>query len=205
MPRCYPPTPVLQPTLEPFVMDSIHHRILAQTLGLTHLPGSTIEGINDVIGRYKAIQYGNRDTTVGNTLAALKGLYRPGGRAYRKAVERLTNNRSGVDDTTLDRLQPLAQAVIDDDPEAPKALAAAAKQRAVELKGLRIEPKTESFRSFCGALRLIFDGVASPSMDRTPHNRAKFALAVFVAAEIEHADFEAHPERLHEYLATEFP
>src|SRR5260370_14460317 len=150
MPRRYPPTPVLQPPLEPFVMDSIHHRILAQTLGLTHLPGSMIEGINDVIGRYKAIQYGNRDTTVGNTLAALKGLYRPGGRAYKKAVERLANDRSGVDDTTLDPLQPLAQEVIDNDPQTPKALAATAETRTLEIQGLPIEPKTEYVRSFFG-------------------------------------------------------
>ena len=203
MSRPYPPPLVLAPTPKSFVMDSIHHRNLAQALGLRHLPEDLITGMNDVIGRYKAIQHGSRDTTVGNILAALKQLYEPGGRDYQKAVSRFASDHSGVDDTTLDRLQPLARAVLAGDPEAPKALAAAAKERAAELKGLRVEPKKEPFRSFCGILRVIVDGVASPSMDRTPHNRAKFALGVFVAAEIDHADFAAHPERLHKYLATD--
>ena len=202
MPRPYPPPSVPYPTVEPFAMDSTDQRRLARALGLTHLPPEWIPEINHSIACYKAIQSGNRDTTIKNTRAALAELYRPE-RAYRDAASRFASDLSGVEYTTLDRLQPLARATLAGDPEAPKALAAAAKERAAELKGLRVEPKKEPFRSFCGILRVIFDGVASPSMDRTPHNRAKFALGVFVAAEIDHADFAAHPERLHKYLATD--
>jgi hypothetical protein len=102
------------------------------------------------------------------------------------------------------RLQPLARAALAGDPEAPKALAAAAEKRAAELREYpRIAPETESLRFFCGMLRVIFGAAASPSMDRAWHNCARFALEVFAVAGIKHADFDAHPERLKEYLATD--
>jgi hypothetical protein len=159
--------------------------------------------INQAIACYRTTQRGNRDTTIANTVAALKELYQTG-RSYDAAVSRLASDLSGVDSTTLDRLQPLALAARVDDPEAREALVAAAKQREAELQDHpRVMPETEPFRFFCGVLRLIFDAAASPFIERTRHNRAKFALEVFAIAEIEHADFEAHPERLHEYLATD--
>jgi hypothetical protein len=180
-------------------------RRLARTLGLTHLQQEWISKINHSIACYKTIQGGNRDTTKGNTLAALAELYRPG-RSYEAAVSRLANDLSGVDYTTLDRLQPLARAALTGDLEARKALSAAAKERAAELRDQpRITPQTESLRFFCGKLRLIFMDAASPSMDRTWRNCERFALEVFDVAGIEHPDFAAHPERLREYLATDVP
>jgi hypothetical protein len=203
MPRPYPPPLLPYPTVEPFAVDSTDRPRLARALGLTQLPEKLVGAINEAIARYKTTQCGNRDTTKGNTLAALAELYRPG-RSYEAALSRLASDQCGVDYTTLDRLQPLVRAALAGDPEAPKALAAAAKERAAELRNHpRIAPETESLRFFCGVLRVIFDAAASPSMDRTWHNCARFALEVFAVAGIEHADFDAHPERLKEYLATD--
>jgi hypothetical protein len=39
--------------------------------------------------------------------------------------------------------------------------------------------------------------------DKTWQSCRRFALEVLTAAEIEHADFLAHPERLTEYLGTD--
>ena len=203
MPRPYPPPSVPKPTVEPFTIDSTDERRLARALGLTDLPREWFPEINHSIACYKTIQSGNRDTTIKNIRAALVELYRPG-RAYKDAVSRFASNHSGVDYTTLDRLQPLARTTLAGDPEAPKALAAAAKERDAELRDHpRVNSATESLRFFCGVLRLIFDAAASPSMERSWHNRARFALEVFDIAGIEHADFDAHPERLKEYLATD--
>ena len=52
-------------------------------------------------------------------------------------------------------------------------------------------------------LRVIFDAAASPTVERTWHNCGSFALEVLSVAAIEHADFDAHPERLTEYLGTD--
>jgi hypothetical protein len=184
-------------------MDSTDRPRLARALGLTHLPEKLVSAINEAIACYKTTQGGNRDTTRGNTLAALAELYRPG-RSYDAALSRFASDQCGVDYTTLDRLQPLARAALAGDPEAPKALAAAAEKRAAELREYpRIAPETESLRFFCGMLRVIFGAAASPSMDRAWHNCARFALEVFAVAGIKHADFDAHPERLKEYLATD--
>jgi hypothetical protein len=205
MPRPYPPPPVPKPTLKPFVMDLNAQRHLGQTLGLTHLPQEWISKINHSIACYRAIQSGNRDTTIANIRAALAELYRPG-RSYEAAVSRLASDDSGVDDITLDRLQPLAQAVLAGDSEARKALARAAEERDAELRDHpRIVSETEPFRFFCGKLRPIFIDAASPSVDHTLQNCRRFALEVFTIAGIERADYDAHPERLNEYLLTDVP
>jgi hypothetical protein len=161
--------------------------------------------MSDLPPDYRAIQSGNRDTTIANIRAALAELYRPG-RSYEAAVSRLASDVSGVDDITLDRLQPLAQAVLAGDSEARKALARAAEERDAELRDHpRIVSETEPFRFFCGKLRLIFMDAASPSVDRTLQNCRRFALEVFTIAGIERADYDAHPERLNEYLLTDVP
>jgi hypothetical protein len=205
MPGPYPPTPVPLPTVKPFAMDSAGQQPLARALGLTHLPQELIRRINHSIACYKAVESGNRDTTIQNTRAALAELNRPG-RFYEAAVSRFTSDNSGVDYTTLDRLQPLAQAVLAGDPEARKALEAAAKERDAELRNHpRIESDHEPLVFFCGKLRLIFIDAASPSIDRTLRNCRKFAQEVFTIAGIQTADFDAHPKRLDEYLLTDVP
>jgi len=54
-------------------------------------------------------------------------------------------------------------------------------------------------------LRLIYC-YATPNHGKNSNTQAKmrkFALAVFVAMGLDHADFETHPERLDELLATD--
>jgi hypothetical protein len=136
-------------------------------------------------------------------LAALAELSRYG-RSYDAAVSRFASDRSGVDYTTLSRLQPLARTVLAGDQQAREALAEAAQARAIELRNHpRVAPETEALRFFCGMLRVIFDAAASPTVERTWHNCGSFALEVLSVAAIEHADFDAHPERLTEYLGTD--
>lgn len=69
-------------------------------------------GIAAAIANYKATEAGSPDTTIGNTLAALAELTRKKGRAYEKAVARLADDHSAVDDVTLTVLRPLASATL---------------------------------------------------------------------------------------------
>jgi hypothetical protein len=203
VPRPYPPPALVAPTVEPFALDSSSQRLIAQKLDLERLSPEIAETLAQAIACYKATEDGSRDTTTANTRAALLELTQPG-RSYDAAVSRIADDRSGVDYTTLARLQPLAQAVLAGDERAPVQLAEAARARASELSDHpRIAPETESLRFFCGVLRLIFDRFASPATERTWRNCGAFALEVFAVAGIDHADFGAHPERLKEYLATD--
>ena len=71
----------------------------------------------------------------------------------------------------------------------------------------RVVPPTESLRLFCGVLREIFKHAAVPTLastvDEAWHHCRQFALEIFTAASIDHADFDAHSERLTEYLGTD--
>jgi hypothetical protein len=129
-------------------------------------------------------------------------------RTYERAVARIADDRSAVDYTTYDTLQPWAKAVLANVPGAREALARAAVARAEQLrKHKRVDTGTEPLRLFAGILRLIFNQAAAPVLKGTVeegwHNCRRFALEVFTIAGIEHANFDAHPERLTEYLGTD--
>jgi hypothetical protein len=203
MTRPYPPPPLAIPAIEPFELDPTAQRLIARSLGLARLSPETASAVAHAVACYNATETGSRDTTKANTLAALDELARPG-RSYEAAVSRFASDRSGVDYTTLGRLQPLAQSVLEGDERARAALAEAARTRTSELRDHpRVAPETEALRFFCGVLRLIFDAAASPSVARTWRNCGSFALEVLSAGGIDHADFDAHPERLKEYLGTD--
>jgi hypothetical protein len=124
-------------------------------------------------------------------------------------VERLADDRCGVDYTTLKALQPFAKAVLANYPGARDALAGAAKARADTLRGHnRVIPPTESLRFFCGRLRVIFNEASAHLKGKITVEQAwqrcqQFAMEVFAIAGIDHANFDAHPERLREYLGTD--
>jgi hypothetical protein len=207
MPRPYPPPPVTRPAVPPFNLEDQGKRELAGVLNLNSLPPDVSDGIAWAIACYKATEAGLAETTIGNTLAALEQLKKKGP-AYGKTVARLANDQSGVDHRTLAVLQPLAKAVLANKPGAQEDLAQAACARAEELrKHERVKPATEALRYFCGVLRLIFNHAAAPELrDTTEKGRRhcrRFALEVFTIAGIAHADFDAHPERLTEYLGTD--
>lgn len=208
MPRPYAPPPISPlPAAEPFSMDDRKKADLARALTLPSLPPALCDKISQAIGCYRMTAAGSGDTTVANVLVALNELSKSG-RAYDKAINRLADDRSGVDYTTHEMLQPLAKAVLRDEPGSRDSLVQAATKRAEELgTHKRIAPQTESLRFFCGVLRLIFNQSGSPALqeglDRSWHQCRTFAMEVFTIADIEHADFDAHPERLSEYLGTD--
>jgi hypothetical protein len=203
MTRPYPPTLLSIPTVVPFELDPTDQARIARTLGLVKLSPEIATGVAHTIACFRATQGGSRDTTTGTTLAALEKLSRPG-RSYDATVKRFADDRYGIDYTTHGRLQPLARAVLAGNRQAREALVEAAQARAIELRSHpRVAPETEALRLFCGMLRVIFDAAASPTVDRTWHNCGSFALEVLSVAAIEHADFDAHPERLKEYLGTD--
>jgi hypothetical protein len=191
-----------------FALDDQQKRALAKVLRLRALSPTISSAIAEAIANYKATEAGSPDTTVGNTLAALAELSRKG-RAYKKSVARLADERSAVDDVTLKALQPLARATLAGHPGAEAALAQAAHARAQELHAhKRVNPRTESLRLFCGWLRVIFNAATDHLKGRVMTDEAwrlcrQFALEVFSVAGIDHADFGAHPERLTEYLGTD--
>jgi len=207
MPRPYPPAPILPPPVPvPFPIGDREKADLAGVLKLDGLQPELCDAISHAIGCYQATKDGSNDTTVANTLAGLGELTKPG-RAYEKAVQRLADERSGVDYTTHEMLQPLANAVLKDEPGSREVLAQAAAERMEELRThKRVVPPTESLRLFCGILRLIFNQSGSPalqgSLDDGWRQCRKFAMEVFTIAGIDH-DFDAHPERLTEYLGTD--
>ena len=103
MPRPYPPPPVpsltgdrgqveLDDRAPTFNIDDSGKRDLARVLGLPNLPQNASDAVAEAIACYKATENGSRDTTVGNTLAALHELEKKGA-AYRRAVKRLANVR----------------------------------------------------------------------------------------------------------------
>lgn len=208
MPRPNPPPPLPIPTVLPFGLDDHQRRDLAKVLGLKRLSPLVSGAIAAAIANYKATEAGSPDTTIGNTLAALAELKRKG-RAYEKAVIRLADDGSAVDDITLKALQRLAKATLAGQRGAKAALAQAAHARAEELRThKRVTPRTESLRLFCGWLRVIFNGATDHLKGRVTTDEAwrqcrRFALEVFTVAGIDPADFHAHPERLTEYLGTD--
>ncbi len=191
----------------PFPIGDREKADLAHILKLDRLPPKLCDAISHAIGCYQATMDGSKDTTVANTLASLGELTKPG-RTYNKAVQRLADERSGVDYTTHQMLQPLAKAVLREEPGSQEALAQVAAKRMEELRAhKRVAPPSESLRFFCGILRLIFSQSGSPalrgSLDGSWQQCRKFAMEVFTIAGIDHADFDAHPERLTEYLGTD--
>ena len=208
MPRPYPPALISPPPVaEPFPIGDREKADLAHVLRLERLPAELCDAISQAIGCYQATEAGWDDTTVANVLASLGELSKSG-RAYDKAVKRLADDRSGVDYTTHEMLQPLAKAVLEDEPCSREVLAQAAAKRAEELRAhKRIAPPTEALRFFCGVLRLIFNQSGSPALNDCFDERwrqcRRFAMEVFTIAGIDHAVFDAHPERLTEYLGTD--
>lgn len=208
MPRPYPPAPILSPSVPaPFPIGDREKADLARVLGLNGLPPEFCEAISHAIGCYQATKDGSKDTTVANTISALGELTKPG-RANKKTVQRLADKHSGIDYTTHEMLQRLAMAVLKNEPDSQEALAQVATKRMEELRAhKRVAPPAESLRFFCGILRLIFNQSGSPalrgSLDESWQRCRKFAMVVFTIAGIDHADFDAHPERLTEYLRTD--
>jgi hypothetical protein len=204
MPRPNPPPPITRPAVHAFHLAASDKRDLARILARDILPPETAEAIAAAISAYKATEAGAVDTTIGNTVAALIELTRPTGRGYNRAVRRMSEDSSGVDDTTLATLQPLAKAVLAGKAEATESLSRGSSCESCGIAEPRARfARTGSLRFFCGVLREIFRHWAEPAPGEAWHRCGKFALEVLTIGDVEHADFIAHPERLREYLGTD--
>jgi hypothetical protein len=209
MPRPYLPLLISRPNVDDaFHLDASAKRYIGRALDLKELPGRTIESIDRAVNCYRATASGSRSTTVANTLLALRNL-EGRRRARKESLALLADDRAAVDYTTINILQPLAKAVLAGQPGANEALRQAAQSRTEELTPHpRVLTSVEPMRLFCGVLRLIFNESAAHLKGRITdeeawHRCRRFATELFTAAGIDHADFDAHPERLTEYLGTD--
>ena len=208
MPRPTLPKLIPDPKLaNSFRLDTRAKRDIGQTLGLKSLPEHTAGAIEEAVNCYHATKSGSASTTVANTRLVLRKLEQRG-RDREEALALLENDHAAVDYTTLNILQPLTRAVREERPDANNALVQAARKRGAELADHpRVTTSIESMRFFCGVLRVIFDSCTAHLKGEIVQKEAwrcrRFALEIFTAAGINHADFDAHPERLTEYLGTD--
>jgi hypothetical protein len=210
MPRPFLPRLIAPPRVaDSFHLDEPAKKDIGKTLGLKELPNDTVESIEWAVNCYRTTISGSASTTVANTLLALQQLEKRG-RARRDSLSLFADDRAAVDYTTHNIMQPLAKAVLERRPGSNEALVQAARNRAAELAGhSRVRTSAEPMRVFCGFLRMIFFHHFSPHPEGEINEREawsrcrRFAIEVFTAAGIDHADFGAHPERLTEYLRTD--
>lgn len=210
MPR--PDFPNLLPKQKPDTF-TIHQRDkndLAKLLGrevqiLDRYWPDWVEGIAHIIASYITTKIGSETTTIANTRLVLSTICRKSrGRFYREAVQLLTEERSAIDEQTWTMLHTLAVAVNNREDGAERILAEAARCRDAELEcHQRVYPRKESFRLFCSVIRVFFVEHADENFRTWPRLK-KFAHKVLELAEVDHS-FDAHPERLEEYLRAELP
>jgi hypothetical protein len=191
-----------------FQLDKAANRSIAGLIDLRELDPLTVQYINSAVNCYHATRSGSASTTVANTRFAFRQLKKPS-RAREESIKLLADDRAAVDYTTHDLLQPLAKAVLNRQVGADQALERKAQDLDTALASHpRVSTSAEPLRFFCGVLRLIFDHCTDHLRGRTTeqerwHRCRRFALEVFSTAGITHANFDAHPERLTEYLQTD--
>jgi len=203
VPKSIPPASIGPIDLDKFAvqLDARAQSEIARTLGIAVLPCLVRRMLEGAIQNYRATASVITETTPAAAIAAIDEVQKIG-RHLAKALAQFTNERSAVDDETFEALSPSARgclAVLD------RLQLAATSRKELLCKHPRVSPPHEQLRYFCGWLRLIYCA-AAPSDQKTSNARAQmreFALAVFNAVELDHADFETHPERLDELLATD--
>jgi hypothetical protein len=209
MPRAYLPRLVSRPRVaDSFHLDERAKKCICETLSLKELRSGTVKSIEWAVNCYRATTSGSASTTVANTLLALRQFEKLG-RPREESLALLADDRAAVDYTTHNALQPLVKSVLDGRTGANDVLAKAVLSRAAELAvHARVTTSMEPMRLFCGFLRVIFNGCTAHLKGRIIEEAAwrrcrRFAIEIFTAAGIDHADFDAHPERLTEYLQTD--
>jgi hypothetical protein len=178
MPRAQLPKLAAQPKVVPFKLTPSHKRNIARTIpGAKDLAPEVTKLIEWNVSNYRAVEQGSKSCTVANTRLVLHQLEK-GRRGRQAALDLLSNDRAAVDDETLDKLQPLAEAVRNHEPGAEEALMKAARRRDAELKEHpRVLPRSEPLRFFCGVLRKIFFEVASAHLNQPIKSKKSGARA----------------------------
>jgi hypothetical protein len=202
------PTTISRPILKPFVLPADAREKLARHLGLETLLDELAGAIEHAVASYRATIMGSETTTKANVRHMLKSLH-GNARARKNAIQVLAHESTAVDYETDHALHKLAKRTQGGDPATIAQFERAAATRARQIEEMpRVEPATEALRHFCGVLRVIFNRTTAHLKGRILEEEAwrgcrAFAKEVMVAAGIEIADFEAHPDRLTEYLRTD--
>jgi len=203
VPKSLPPASIGSIELDSYAakLDARAQVDIARTLGLAVLPCDVRSMLEGAIRNYRACAPAAKGTTRAAVIAAIDEAQRTGKR-FAKALAQFTDARSAVDEESLETLNPSARECLAA-LERFKSNANAARERL--RKYPRVNPLQEQLRHFCGWLRLIYcHATSNHGKNSNMHaNMRKFALAVFAAMGLDHADFETHPERLDELLATD--
>ena len=203
MPRPVTPARLGLPDVQRFIqpLEKSNRSDLARALGLREMSDNASATLQEAIAMYRASLQVHH-TTRGAVKAAVQDLQI----ARRKLLDALTpftDPISWVDIETFSALNPIAKRCLG---ILRRLELVANAQVERHDAGRRVYPATECLCQFCGTLRWFFHRFADPALikapDATKHLR-RFALAVFEAVGIDHADFYAHPERLDEMLRTD--
>jgi hypothetical protein len=204
------PRLVASPMIAKFQTQRSAKNRLAAIARLQALDNEVVGAIEHAVACYLATKEGSETTTTANVLRTLRQFVEGSNRAQRDAIEVLAHDQSGIDSETHRLLSPLAKRVLEGDGAAKALLIQAAKDKLVEVEAHpRVTTSTEPMRHFCGVIRVIFNectchpGWVGIDPEEAWRRCGKFALEIFAAAGIDHADFDAHPERLKEYLGTD--
>jgi hypothetical protein len=202
MPRPVTPARLGLPDVQQFIqpLEKSNRSDLARALGLREMSDNAAATLQEAIAMYRAsLQV--HGTTIGNVKAAVQDL-QMAGRKLLDALTPFTDPISWVDIETFSAMNPIAKQCLG----VLRRLELVANAQVEQHAGRRVYPASECLCQFCGTLRLFFHRFADPALIRSPdatkHLR-RFALAVFEAVGIDHADFGAHPERLDEMLRTD--
>ena len=201
MPRPVAPARLGPPDVQQFIqpLEKSNRSDLARALGLREMSDNAAATLQQLIAVYRSSL--PLAITTGQVRTAIRDLQE----AKRKLIGTLapfTDENSWVDIETFGALNPIAKQCLG----VLRQLELVANAQVERHAGRRVYPATECLWQFCGTLRLFFHRLADPALikspDATKHLR-HFALAVFEAVGIDHADFDAHPERLDEMLRTD--
>ena len=204
------PNLLARPVPQSVTIDEREKRILAALLGrdiggtLDQIFPEWTDAISYAIAAYQATANGSSTTNIGNTCLVLKRLQiKSQKKLFNEAMVLVTNERSGIDHYVFYQLNPLAKALINNEGGAKEHLEKAAYhlEKEYSVKD-RVNPTSESFRAFCFIIRRVFEVFGNPLCAQSAQRR-KFAMHILDLAEVEHT-FVEHPDRLDDYLNSEF-
>jgi hypothetical protein len=201
MPRPVRPARLGPPDIQQFIkpLDTSSRSDIADKLGVAELSENAAGTLQELIAKYRASL--EIAPTTGQVMTAIRELQGAKGKLL-GALADFTDENSWIDIETFGSLNPVVKKCM----AALEHLDSVANAQLARLGSSRVSPATECLRQFCGTLRLFFQQFANAARTKSPRSTnhlREFALAVFDACDIDHADYDTHPERLDEMLRTD--